>query len=100
MKKLLLFPLLLSAVFVVWNSSCQKDTQTDPAKVEQSIGATTDDRGFGPPTNPCGNRQTVIWYQLAASGNIATQNFQTGWKSGELDRIANDCVLGNVLPGD
>jgi hypothetical protein len=97
MKKLLFVPALFVLAVALWTSACQKESTLLPnqaLEAQDAAGAT--DRGLIP-TNPCA-RRPVYWYELAPKKPINTTAFEDGWKWGELDKIANDCILGNTLP--
>jgi hypothetical protein len=99
MKKLLFLPTLFVLVLALWTSACQKESPlplSQTLETQDAAGAT--DRDLTP-TNPC-SRRPVYWYDLAAKKPIHTTAFEPGWKSGELDKIANDCILGNAFPPD
>lgn len=77
------FLLLLSTM------GCQKDAPLDAADLPAS------DRWEI--ANPC-TSSTVLWLFLADEKPIQGSAFQPGWKWGELDRLGNNCVLGNEFP--
>lgn len=93
MKKMMLFSMAGAMVLALAFVACQKETQPEISQIASENPAS--DRFEV--ENPC-RQTTVYWTQLAAKRPISTSAFQGNWKSGELDRLANDCVFRNELP--
>jgi len=96
MKKHLLISTMFAAFLMICASACQKESQVTASNNEAANNGLATDRDLEP-FDPCGNRQTVHYLGLATKRPINTSAFTTGWKWGELDRIANDCILGNTI---
>lgn len=99
MKLHFLIPTVFVAFLVISITACQKETQQTTTVSALASDDLATDRTYDV-LNPCGNRQSMHFFQTAAKLPISTSAFTEGWRWGELDRIANDCVLGNTLPGN
>lgn len=100
MKKQLLIPTIFTAFLMLCAAACQKENIVTATNSKAVTSGLATDRDLQGPVDPCGNRQTVHYLSLAAKKPINTSAFTQGWKSGELDRIANDCILGNTISSD